>query len=117
MNKEIALQQLECEFFGLYLEGLISNDYGLKIGDKYLKPYLKEFFDVTCKTWKDENGQQANSYAVRFLICNPKDKSIIFPFILEMVGGDKGYDYVIENNENIYNFIDDYRGKYIYFVI
>lgn len=77
---------------------------------------LKIFFDHTCKTfWIGQLISQPQSYGVQYFII---DRSyILFEFVTMWIGGDKGFDYVIQNNENIFDLLSEYENYDIIFKI
>lgn len=93
-------------------------DGDILVGEKSLKKYLQHFFDITCKRfWVGFLETQPESYAVRYIIVHPNGSFNERIFMSEWIGGDKGYDWVIEHNEDIFDLLGEYEGCYLLFGI
>lgn len=117
---DVKLYQDLLKPFGVSLSGIIGRglDGDILVGGESLKAHLKTFFDVKCKSyWHGFLDSQPESYAIQYIIIDPQKRFYDKFFLSEWVGGTKGYDWVIENNEDIFDYLSEYEGCYLLFGI
>ena len=112
---------------GLFLMGEIqSGEYkhfqnysvvDLLIGGKSLFDSLQNFFEVGCKEYWGEFWDTEFTFAVQHIITDPNYKFYLGGGISEWIGGNKGFEYVMKNNDEIFEIFAKHIDNHLIFKI
>lgn len=94
---------------GKYIDEINGNDILIGEGSLYL--YLKDFFDIRCKTYLDENNKPFRSFVIKYFIY-PKH----WEFMEELLCNN-GFEDYFKNNDNLFEFLKDHVNSTIILIL
>lgn len=102
---------------GKYKSYKSYNAVDLLIGGESLFDGLQQFFEDDCKKYWDEFWNTEFTFAVQHIITDPNYKFYLGGGISEWIGGNKGFEYVMKNNDEIFEIFSKHTNNHLIFKI